>query len=577
MNTYFRILSFAKPYTKRLLVTAFFMLIISACGAATMYLLKPLFDQGFLNNNSTAAFQVTVKIALMLVGITLVNGLAFYVKDYLYNNAGQRIIMDIRNKVYDHVQNLSLSYFSKNKTGQTLSRLTIDVVNMQNAVSSLASIFDNSTRFLGYLAIVIIMDWKMGLIALGVAGLITYPVYTFGRKLRHISVDTQNKIGEISSIAYEGIANIRIVKAFAMEKYEHDKFSRANRSFFDTLMKAVRITAMSQPIVEFAGILAIAGLIVIAGYKISHGMITIGQFLAFTGSLFMLFNPIRNLNGTNIQIQQSISSAERVFELLDTPQEVQDELNAAVMPQFKGDVVYKDVSFEYLPGREVLKNIRLSIKKGEVVAIVGPSGSGKSTLADLLPRFYDVKSGAIEIDGVDIKKFKMSSLRSQVGIVTQETILFNDSIKGNIAYGRADIAQAQVENAAKAANAHDFITRTQYGYDTFIGERGVQLSGGERQRLSIARAILKNPPILILDEATSALDTESEKLVQNALEKLMEARTTIVIAHRLSTIIRADKIVVLEKGEIKAAGRHEELLLSSPLYKKLYEMQFAAH
>ncbi|MEI6846332.1 MAG: ATP-binding cassette domain-containing protein, partial [Candidatus Firestonebacteria bacterium] len=239
--------------------------------------------------------------------------------------------------------------------------------------------------------------------------------------------------------------------------------------------------------------------------------------------------------------------------------------------------VYKDVSFEYLPGREVLKNIRLSIKKGEVVAIVGPSGSGKSTLADLLPRFYDVKSGAIEIDGVDIKKFKMSSLRSQVGIVTQETILFNDSIKGNIAYGRADIGQAQVENAAKAANAHDFITRTQYGYDTFIGERGVQLSGGERQRLSIARAILKNPPILILDEATSALDTESEKLVQNALEKLMEARTTIVIAHRLSTIIRADKIVVLQKGEIKAAGRHEELLVSSPLYKKLYEMQFAAH
>ncbi|OGF44344.1 MAG: hypothetical protein A2231_06865 [Candidatus Firestonebacteria bacterium RIFOXYA2_FULL_40_8] len=574
MKTYFRVLSFAKPYTKRLLVAAFFMLVVSSCGAATMYLLKPLFDQGFLNTNATAAFQVTLNIALALVGITFVNGIAFYIKDYLYNNAGQRIIMDIRNEVYDHVQNLSLSYFSKNKTGQTLSRLTIDVVNMQNAVASLAGIFDNATKFLGYLIIVIFMDWKLGLIALGVAGLIAYPVYTFGRRLRHISIDTQNKIGDISSIAYEGISNIRIVKAFAMEKYEHDKFRHANRSFFDTLMKAIRITAMSQPIVEFAGMLAMASLVVVAGYKISHGMITIGQFLAFTGALFMLFNPIRNLNGINIQIQQALSSAERIFELLDTPQEVQDDIKAGIMPEFRKEIKYNNVCFEYIPGRPVLTAIKLDIKKGEVVAIVGPSGSGKSTLADLLPRFYDTKSGAIEIDGVDIKKFKMSSLRSQVGIVTQETILFNDSIKGNIAYGRADIAQVDVENAAKAANAHNFIIKTQHGYETLIGERGVKLSGGERQRLSIARAILKNPPILILDEATSALDTESEKLVQDALEKLMKSRTTIVIAHRLSTIIRADKIVVLEKGEIKAFGKHEELLVSSPLYKKLYEMQF---
>ena len=574
MNIYFRVLSFAKPYTKRLFVAAFFMLVVSACGAATMYLLKPLFDKGFLNNNPSAAFQTTLNIALALVGITFVNGISFYIKDYLYNNAGQRIIMDIRNKVYDHVQNLSLSYFSKNKTGQTLSRLTIDVVNMQNAVSSLFGIFDHSTKFLGYLIIVIFMDWKLGLLALAVAALIAYPVYTFGRRLRRISINTQNKIGDISSIAYEGIANIRIVKAFAMEKYEHDKFSRSNRSFFDSLMKAVRITAMSQPIVEFAGILAVAGLVVIAGYKISHGIITIGQFLAFTGALFMLFNPIRNLNGINVQIQQALSSAERVFELLDTPQEVKDDFKAEVMPAFSREIKYDNVCFDYNPGRAVLTDIQLNIKKGEVVAIVGPSGSGKSTLADLLPRFYDVKSGAIEIDGIDIKKYKMFSLRSQVGMVTQETILFNDTIKGNIAYGRADIPQNEVENAAKAANAHDFIIRTQNGYETFIGERGVKLSGGERQRLSIARAILKNPPILILDEATSALDTESEKLVQEALNNLMQNRTTIVIAHRLSTIRHADKIVVLDKGRIIAAGRHEELLKSSPLYEKLYKMQF---
>jgi len=569
-----RILSFAKPYRTRLLTAVLFMAVVAACGGAGMYLLKPLFDEGFNRTNPEAAFTTIKNIAFMLVGIYFLKGISFYIKDYLLNNTGQRIIMDIRNVVYDHVQNLSLGYFSRNKTGQILSRMTNDVVNMQNAVMSITGIIGESMNFTGFLIVVFLMNWKLASLAIIGILLVVYPIYSFGRRLRYISVDTQNKLGEITAIAHEGISNIRIVKAFAMEEYEHKKLARANRSFFDTFMKAVRITAMSQPINEFIGIFAISILLMVGGYQISRGALSVGEFIAFIGALFMLFNPIRNLNGVNIQIQQALSSAERVFQLLDAPQEVKDDALAVNMPSFEKEITYRDVNFEYLKDRPVLKNINLSIKKGGIVAIVGPSGSGKSTLADLLPRFYDVTSGLIEIDGVDIRNYKMASIRTQVGIVTQETILFNDTIRGNIAYGRADLPLAQIENAARAANAHDFIVKAQHGYDTLIGERGVKLSGGERQRLSIARAILKNPPILILDEATSALDTGSEKLVQEALNNLMKSRTTIVIAHRLSTIIHADKIVVLEKGMIAAEGKHEELLSASPLYKKLYEMQF---
>src|SRR3989339_113542 len=571
-----RILSFAKPYRTRLLTAVFFMAVVAACGGASMYLLKPLFDDGFNKANPQNAFETIKNIAFMLVGLYFIKGVSFYIKDYLLNNTGQRIIMDIRNIVYDHVQNLSLGYFSRNKTGQILSRITNDVVSMQNAVMSITGIVGESMNFFGFLIVVFLMNWKLASLAIIGILIVVYPIYSFGQRLRYISVDSQNKIGEITSIAHEGISNIRIVKAFAMEEYEHKKLAQANRSFFDTFMKAVRITAMSQPINEFIGIFAISILLMVGGYQISNGTLSTGEFVAFAAALMMLFNPIRNLNGVNIQIQQALSSAERVFQLLDSPQEVKDESQAVVMPSFEKEISYKNVNFEYIKERPVLKNINMTVKKGEIVAIVGPSGSGKSTLADLLPRFYDINSGVIEIDNIDIKIFKMSSIRNQIGIVTQETILFNDTIKGNIAYGRQDIPLTQVENAAKAANAHDFIIKSQHGYDTLIGERGVKLSGGERQRLSIARAILKNPPILVLDEATSALDTESEKLVHDALEKLMKSRTTIVIAHRLSTIIRADKIVVLDKGEIKAVGKHEELLTESPLYKKLYEMQFEA-
>lgn len=569
-----RILSFAKPYRTRLLTAVFFMAVVAACGGASMYLLKPLFDEGFNKSNPGAAFETIKHIALMLVAIYFIKGISFYIKDYLLNNTGQRIIMDIRNIVYDHVQNLSLGYFSRNKTGQILSRMTNDVVNMQNAVMSITGIVGESMNFLGFLTVVFLMNWKLASLAIVGILLVVYPIYSFGRRLRHISVDTQNKLGEITSIAHEGVSNIRIVKAFAMEEYEHKKLAQANRAFFDTFMKAVRITAMSQPINEFIGIAAISVLLLVGGAQISGGTLSVGEFISFVGALFMLFNPIRNLNGVNIQIQQALSSAERVFQLLDSPQEVKDDSKAVFMAPFEKEIIYKNVNFEYIKDRPVLKNINLIIKKGGIVALVGPSGSGKSTLADLLPRFYDVISGSIEIDGLDIRNLKMSSIRTQVGIVTQETILFNDTIRGNIAYGRADIPLTQIENAARAANAHDFILRTQHGYDTLIGERGVKLSGGERQRLSIARAILKNPPILILDEATSSLDTGSEKLVQEALNNLMKHRTTLVIAHRLSTIINADKIVVLDKGGVAAEGRHEDLLLSSPLYKKLYEMQF---
>lgn len=577
MKIFLRILKYAKPYRDRIIIAILCMIFVSLCNAGSMYLLKPLFDEGFLNVNTTKAYGVIKLIAVLLIGIYFVKGLTFYAQDYLINNIGQRIIMDIRNEVYGHLQYLSLSYYSSHKTGQILSRISTDVVNMQNAVNNSCGILSNSFTFLALLLVVFKMNWLLALGAMGVAPFIVFPLYRFGKNLRKVSVSTQNKIGDITSVAHEGIANIRIVKAFNMEENELTKFKKVNRSFFDTYMKAVRITAMSHPIIEFVAIVGITLLILVSGYQISSGKITIGAFASFTGALFLLFNPIKNLNGVNMVIQQALSSAERVFEILDTPFDIKDSAEAVDMPPFKEEIRFTNVNFGYRKEKMVLKNINLDIKNGQVVAIVGPSGAGKSTLVDLIPRFYELNNGDITIDGTNIKKFKINSLRTQIGIVTQETFLFNDTIKTNISYGKPNAGLGEIMEAAKAANAHDFILKTQLGYDTFIGERGIKLSGGERQRISIARAILKNPPILILDEATSTLDTESEKLVQDALSKLMKNRTTVVIAHRLSTVINADKIIVMDKGEIVEEGKHEELLNKSYVYKKLYEMQFEKH
>ncbi len=576
MKIFLRVLKYAKPYKFRIAIGVCMMIIVSACSAGAMLMLKPLFDSGLLKGNPHAGEQ-TLKIALILLGLYAVKGLAFYVQDYIMNNAGQKMIMDIRSEVYNHVQKLSLRYFASHRTGQIISRITSDVVMMQQAVGLTSGIIGNGMNFIGLLIVVLTMNWKLSLISMAASVLIIFPLYNFGKRLRSISLVAQDKIGEITSVTYEGISNIRIVKGFAMEDHELSKFNKASRAYFDTFMKSIRVTALSHPVIEFIGILAISIIIVISGFQISspHSPITVGSFAAFTGALFLLFNPIRNLNGVNISIQQALSSSERVFELLDEKLEVADDPKAVSLPGFEKSIEFKDVCFHYSQDKPVLKNINLKINKGEVVAIVGPSGSGKSTMVDLIPRFYDASSGVLLVDGMDIRHLTLASLRAQVGIVTQETILFNDSIRDNIAYGRKDEGQAEVEAAARAANAHAFILKTPKGYDTFIGERGVKLSGGERQRLSIARAILKNPPLLILDEATSALDTESEKLVQEALENLMKNRTTVVIAHRLSTVVNADKIVVLKDGAIESVGRHSELLGTSATYKKLYEMQFA--
>lgn len=574
MKIFLRILKYASPYKRRIFIAILCMLVVSICNAYSMYLLKPLFDQGFLNTDSKVAFKIIKVIVISLIGIYFVKGLAFYIQDYLINNVGQKIIMDIRNQVYSHLQYLSLDYFVSHKTGQILTRLTSDVVNMQNAVNSTCSILSNGFTFIGLVFVVLKMNWKLAIISFCVSAIIVLPLYKFGKKLRSISMSALNKIGDITSVAHEGITNIRVVKAFNMENYELEKFKRVNRSFFDTYMKAVKVTAMSHPIIEFIAIISISVLIIIGGYQISKGYLTIGSFASFTGALFLLFNPIKNLNGINMVIQQAISSAERVFEVLDAPFDIKDSPDAKDMLPFKEKISFVNVNFGYRSDKLVLKDINLEIKKGEVVAIVGPSGAGKSTLVDLIPRFYDLTSGSLKIDGIDIRNLKISSIRAQIGLVTQETILFNDTIRNNIAYGNFFANFEEIVNAAKAANAHDFILKTQKGYDTFIGERGVKLSGGEKQRIAIARAILKNPPILILDEATSALDTESERLVQDALNNLMKNRTTIVIAHRLSTVINSDKIVVMDNGRIVGIGKHNELLNENSLYKKLYEMQF---
>mgnify|MGYP001560473846 FL=1 len=573
MKLYLRLLKYVRPYTKRIIIALVCMTIVSSCTVGLMYILKPVFDKIFANPNKEEALMFIKIIPLALLGLFFIKGLAYYAQDYLINNTGQRVIMDIRNLLYEHLQYMSISFYHNQKTGHLISRITNDVSIMQNAVSGIVgSVASNGLTLIGLIILIFKLNWQMAIIALFVFPIAIYPLYKFGAKIRKISSKSQAKTADISAILYETISGIRVVKGFGMEKAEIDKFKKENRNFFDISMKSLKITAMSSPIMEFIGGLGISFLIAFSGRQVVSGQLSIGGFTAFVATLLSLYKPLHNLNGINQTLQQSLAAAERVFNLMDVPPE-EDNGTINIEP-VKNSIIFENVNFSYDGKKDVLESINLSINAGEVIAIVGPSGYGKTTLVNLLLRFYNPTKGSIKIDDIDVQKVTLKSLRAQMGIVTQETILFNDTFRNNIAYGNPITTDSAVEFAACAANAHDFIIETTYGYDTFIGERGAKISGGEKQRIAIARAILKNPPILILDEATSALDNESEKLVQDALNNLMKNRTTFVIAHRLSTVMKADKIVVIDDGKIADVGKHEELMTKGGLYKKLYEMQF---
>ena len=516
------------------------------------------------------------RILIALLVVFFVRAFASFFSEYAFQKVGLSTVRDLRNQLYERLIIQSHRFFSERSTGEMVSRIVSDADAIQAAVSTrMGDLFQESITLFGLVVYVFFTNPELALISLVVAPALIYPVVHFGLRLRGTTHRSQERMADMATILEETIRGVRIVKAFTMEKFEIDRFREATRRHLASNLKAQKIQALTSPVMELISGLCIVALFLYAHRRIVSGSLTLGQFISFLAALAAMYQPIKKLNKVNLSVNTALSAAERVFRMLDVPNEVEENPEAGELASVGSGIRYENVTFAY--GAEpVLRQISLAIAPGEIVALVGSSGAGKSTLVNLLPRFYDVNAGRITIDGHDVRDVTLKSLRGLMGFVTQEVILFNDTVRNNIAYGRADADERLVIAAAKAANAHDFITALPNGYDTMIGEAGVLLSGGQRQRLAIARALFKDPPILILDEATSALDTESERLVQQALHNLMRGRTTLVIAHRLSTVRSAHKIVVLDKGEIVEVGRHEDLLSHRGVYRKLYDLQFLA-
>ncbi|EAX46457.1 lipid A ABC exporter, fused ATPase and inner membrane subunits MsbA [Thermosinus carboxydivorans Nor1] len=572
MTLYLRLLNYVRPYWPRLAAALLCMVLAAASNLVVPWIIKDVIDKVL-----AAKDMVTLNlIAAGIVVLFFLRGVFYYGQTYLMSYIGQLVVNDIREKVYRHLQRLSLSYFERRQTGTIMSYITNDVAALQNAlVQNVIDLVTEAMVLIGSMGAMFVLDWKLSLLTFITLPLVAQAMNIFGRKLRHASRITQERAADITSVLQETISAIRVIKSFVREDYEIARFERENYHNFRANMKTAQLSGMLTPVVEFLAAIGVTVIIWYGGREVISGDLTAGALIAFLIYVVNISNPVKRLSRVYANIQKALAAAQRIFDVLDTEPEIKEMPGAVELPPIKGHVAFHNVTFEYTSGEPALINVSFTAKPGQMVAIVGPSGAGKTTIANLIPRFYDPTAGHITIDGTDIKTVTLKSLREQIGIVPQETILFNGTVYENIRYGRLDATEDEVIAAAKAANAHSFITAMPHGYETQIGERGAKLSGGQRQRIAIARAILKDPRVLILDEATSALDTESEKLVQEALDKLMVGRTAFVIAHRLSTIQRADLILVMDKGRIVERGTHDELIAAGGLYSKLYRVQFA--
>ena len=572
MTLYLRILGYIKPYMHRLLFAMFCTIMAAAGNLYIPWIIKDMIDQVLADKNGALLNW----IAASIIAIFIVRGLFWYGQNYLMSYVGQRVIIDIRAAVFKKLQRLSVSFYDKNKTGTIMSYVTNDVNALQSAmVENTIEMITEGFILIGSVVAMIYLDWRLTLFTVCTFPPVLWFMEFFGKKIRKTGGRIQECTADITSVLQESVASARVIKSFVREDYEVDRFDVENKANFRANMKNAQLMATLTPVVELVAAIGVTMIIWYGGNNVINGTITAGSLVAFLTYAVNISNPIKRLTRVIGNIQKALAAAQRVFMVIDMPEEIVEANDARLLPQVQGKVEFQNVTFAYNEKGDVIKDLSFTVAPGEVIAIVGPSGAGKSTIANLLPRFYDVNKGDIKIDGYSVREVTLNSLREQVGIVPQETMLFNGSVYDNILYGRLDATREEIETAAKAANAHDFIMQLSDGYETKLGDRGVNLSGGQRQRIAIARAILKNPRILILDEATSALDTESERIVQEALDRLMVGRTSFVIAHRLSTIKNADIILVMKDGNIIEQGNHESLLAQNGFYANLYNSQFA--